>query len=127
MNKRKLKKVLRQVLSESGMNRYYDKMPESALDKLIPAGMLEEILNTDGLKEFEEELAFYCDMLETMEEPYHIMEPAEHRFIADSLEDFAEDGVMNWAFSKWLDKSAFDNVIVGEGATEANYVRWTMR
>ncbi len=126
MNKRRLKRVLRQVLSESEMNRYYDKMPDSAMNKLIPAGHLKDILDTDGLQEFEEELAFYCDMLETREEPYHLMEPAEYRFIADSLEDFSEDGVMNWAFAKWLDKSAFDNVIVGDDATEANFVRWTM-
>ena len=126
MKRAQLKRLLRQVISESGMNRYYDRMPDSAMEKLIPAGHLKDILDTDGLKEFEEELAFYCDMLETREEGYHLMEPDEHRFIMGALEDFAEDGAMNWAFAKWLDKSAFDNVIVGEDATEANFVRWTM-
>ena len=123
MNKRKLKRVLRQVLSE--MNNYYDRMPESALDRMIPAGMLEEILKIDGVVEFKEELAMYCEMLENGEDPYFIMEPAEHIFIRNSLLDFAEDGDMD--FDKWLTKTAFDNVIVGEDATEANYVRWTIR
>lgn len=125
MNKRKLKRVLREVLSEMNMNKYYDRMPESALDRIIPAGSLEDILNTDGVGEFMEELAFHCEMLENGEEPYHIMEPAEHVFIRNSMLDFANDGDMD--FDKWLTKSAFDNVIVGEDATEANYVRWTIR
>ena len=126
MKRAQLKRLLRQVISESGMNRYYDRMPDSSMDKVIPAGHLQDILDTDGLKEFEEDLAFYCDMLETREEGYHLMEPDEHRFIMGALEDFAEDGAINWAFAKWLDKSAFDNVIVGEDATEANFIRWTM-
>lgn len=132
MNKRKLKRVLRQVLSEMNMNKYYDRMPESALDRLIPAGHLEDILNTDGLREFMEELAFYCEMLENGEEPYHVMEPAEQQFVLDAIQDFADDGDMD--FAKWLEKSAFDMVFIGDenaamkaAGREPNFVRWTMR
>ena len=123
MNRRKYN--LSQALNEMDMNKYYDRMPESAMDRLIPAGHLEDILNTDGLREFMEELAFYCEMLENGEEPYHIMEPAEHVFIRNAMLDFAQDGDMD--FDKWLTNTAFDNVIVGEDATEANFVRWTIR
>ena len=123
MNRRKYN--LSQALNEMDMNKYYDRMPESAMDRLIPAGHLEDILNTDGLREFMEELAFYCEMLENGEEPYHIMEPAEHIFIRNAMLDFAQDGDMD--FDKWLTNTAFDNVIVGEDATEANFVRWTIR
>ena len=125
MNRRKLRRLLREALNEMDLNKYYDRMPESAMDRLIPAGHLEDILNTDGLREFMEELAFHCEMLENGDEPYHIMEPAEHVFIRNAMLDFAEDGDMD--FDKWLTKSGFDNVIVGEDATEANFVRWTMR
>ena len=122
MNRRKLRRLLREALNE--MN-HYDRMPDNAMNQMIPAGHLEDILNTDGVGEFMEELAFHCEMLENGEEPYHIMEPAEYQFVLDSLEDFAEDGDMD--FAKWLEKSAFDNVIVGKEAKEANFVRWTIR
>ena len=131
MNRRKLRRLLREALNEMNMNQYYDTMPESSLDKLIPAGHLEDILKVDGLREFMEELAFYCEVLETGDEGYHIMEPAEHRFIVDAMWDFAEDGDMD--FVKWLDKSAFDMVFIGDdpamkaAGREPNFVRWTMR
>ena len=125
MNKRKLKRVLREVLSEMNMNQYYDRMPENALDRMIPAGQLEDILDADGLGEWQDELAFFCETLENRDEPYHIMEPAEYEYILNALEDLASDGDND--FRVWLDKSAFDNVIVGDDMTEANFVRWTMR
>ena len=125
VSKRNLKRIMQEVLLEMDMNQYYDRMPESSLDNLIPAGHLEDILASDGLGEWEDELAFHCEMLENRETGYHLMEPAEHRYIVDAMEDLAEDG--NRLFLHWLAKSAFDNVIVGDDATEANYIRWTMR
>ena len=91
MNKNRLRRLLREALNEMD-NSHYDRMPDSAMDRMIPAGNLEEILNTDGLAEFKDELAFHCEMLEQGDEPYHIMEPAEYEFIMASIGDFADDG-----------------------------------
>ena len=123
MNKNRLRRLLREVLNEMD-NSHYDHMPDSAMDRMIPAGNLEEILRTDGLAEFKDELAFHCEMLEQGDEPYHIMEPAEYEFIMASIGDFADDGDTD--FAEWENRSHFDNVIVGD-ATGPNFVRWTMR
>ena len=129
MRKQRIRQIIRQELSkrdrlyrrlsETNMNQYYDRLPESALDRMIPAGHLEDIMDADGLGEWQDELAFHCEVLFNGEEPYHIMEPAEQQYILDAIEDLASDGDND--FRVWLDHSSFDNVIVGDDATEANF------
>ena len=123
MNRVRLRRLLREALNEMDVS-HYDRMPDSAMDRMIPAGNLEEILRTDGLAEFKDELAFHCEILEQGDEPYHIMEPAEYEYISAAIGDFADDGDMD--FAEWLNRSHFDNVLVGE-TDEPNFVRWTMR
>ena len=129
MNKRRLRNIVRKVLSESVV-------PEEALDKyFIPAGTLEDILEIDGAYEFEEELAMYCEMLDNKEEPYFIMEHAVYKFIMNSLFDFARDpGRNQHEFMHYYDRSQFDYVkieatasAVNAGVAGANYVKWSMR
>ena len=129
MNKRKLRNILRKVLNESFV-------PESALDtKFIPAGMLEDILEIDGVHEFEEELAMYCEMLDNGDEPYFIMEHAVYKFIMRSMFDIAKDpGPNKFEFMHYYDASQFDNVKIERTAAAvnsrmagANYVKWSMR
>ena len=128
MNKRKLRNIMRRVLNESFV-------PESALDKnFIPAGTLEDILEIDGVYEFEEELAMYCEMLDNGDEPYFIMEPAVYKFIMRSMFDFARDpGRNQHEFMHYYDRSHFDNVEIERSASAANrgvtarsYVKWSM-
>ena len=130
MNKRKLQKIVRRLLNES---RY---VPMEALDKhFIPAGTLEDVLEIDGHQEFTEELATYCEMLETGDEPYFIMEHAVYKFIMDSMYDLATDpGEWQPEFRGWYQDSAFDNVrientprAVNAGWAGAPYVKWSMR
>lgn len=129
MNKRKLRNIMRRVLSESFI-------PESALDtNFIPAGTLEDILEIDGAYEFEEELAMYCEMLDNGDEPYFIMEHAVYKFIMQSMFDFARDpGENQYEFMHYYDRSHFDNVKIQRTATAVNsdiagdnYVKWSMR
>ena len=129
MDKRKLRTILREVLTENFV-------PESALDtNFIPAGTLEDILEIDGVSEFEEELAMYCEMLDNGDESYFIMEPAVYKFIMRSMFDIASDpGPNKHEFLHYYDRSHFDNVkiertasAVNRGISGANYVKWTMR
>ena len=122
MNKRKLRRLLREALDEIPP---FDRLPESALegDTFIPAGTLEEILEVDGYREFREELAMMCEMLENGDQSYHVMEPAEHQFIRNSMLDMAEDGDMD--FDKWLERSAFERVFIGD-EPNPSMIRWTM-
>ena len=119
---------MRRVLNESFV-------PESALDtNFIPAGTLEDILEIDGVYEFEEELAMYCEMLDNGDEPYFIMEPAVYKFISRSMFDFARDpGRNQHEFMHYYDRSSFDNVkiqrtasAVNRGVSGDNYVKWSM-
>ena len=128
MNKRRLRNIMRRVLNESVV-------PEEALDKhFIPAGTLEDILEIDGIYEFEEELAMYCKMLDNGEEPYFIMEHAVYKFIMRSMFDFARDpGRNQHEFMHYYDRSQFDHVkieatasAVNAGVAGANYVKWSM-
>jgi hypothetical protein len=128
MNKRKLKNILRRIIREGlGPDEvsHFDRLPESALegDTFIPAGTLEEILEVDGYREFREELAMMCEMLENGDQAYHVMEPAEHQFIRNSMLDMAQDGDMD--FDKWLERSAFERVFIGD-EPNPSMVRWTM-
>ena len=112
-------------------------VPASALDKqFIPAGTLEDILEIDGVYEFEEELAMYCEMLDNGDEPYFIMEHAVYKFIMDSMYDLAMDpGRHQTEFKHYYDRSQFDYVRIRPTAaavnsgvdTSANYVKWSMR
>ena len=122
MNRRKLRRLLREALNEVPP---FDRLPESALDgsTFIPAGTLEDILEMDGYGEFREELAMMCEMLENGDQAYHVMEPAEHQFIRNSMLDMAEDGDMD--FDKWLTKSAFERVFIGD-EPNPSMIRWTM-
>ena len=119
----------RRTLSESFV-------PMSALDtQFIPAGTLEDILEIDGVKEFQEELAMYCEMLQTGDEPYFIMEHAVYKFIMDSMYDLASDpGVYQRDFYRWYKQSRWDNVRIQRTAAAVNadvagdnYVKWSMR
>ena len=122
MNRRKLRRLLREALDQVPA---FDRLPESALnnDTFIPAGMLEDILEIDGYQEFREELAMMCELLENGDQVYHVMEPAEHQFIRNSMLDMAEDGEMD--FDKWLTKSAFERVFIGD-ELNPSMIRWTM-
>lgn len=129
MHKRILRNILRKTLNESFV-------PESALDtNFIPAGTLEDILEIDGVNEFEEELAMYCEMLDNGDEPYFIMEHAVYKFIMRSMFDIARDpGPNKYEFLHYYDRSQFDNVkikrtvsAVNRGISGDNYVKWSMR
>ena len=129
INKRRLNRIIKTVLVESFV-------PESALDtQFIPAGTLEDILEIDGVYEFEEELAMYCEMLDNGDEPYFIMEPAVYKFIMRSMYDIAKDpGRHQHEFMHYYDRSQFDNVridrtasAVNKGVSGDNYVKWSMR
>ena len=129
MNRRKLRSIMRKVLNESFV-------PMSALDtQFIPAGTLEDILEIDGVHEFEEELAMYCEMLDNGDEPYFIMEPAVYKFIMRSMLDIARDrGPNKYEFMHYYDRSQFDNVRIQRTAAAVNagaagdlYVKWSMR
>ena len=122
MNRRKLRRLLRESLDQVPA---FDRLPETALDSptFIPAGSLEDILEIDGYAEFREELAMMCEMLENGDQAYHVMEPAEHQFIRNSMLDMAEDGDMD--FDKWLERSAFERVFIGEEETPS-MIQWTM-
>lgn len=129
MNRRKLQNIMRRVLNESFV-------PESALDNnFIPAGTLEDILEIDGFAEFQEELAMYCEMLQTGDEPYFIMEHAVYKFIMDSMHDLASDpGIYQRDFYRWYKQSQWDNVKIQRTPSAANknltgvaYVKWSMR
>lgn len=111
-------------------------VPAYALDKhFIPAGTLEDILEIDGLHEFEEELAMYCELLDNGEEPYFIMEHAVYKFIMSSMFDFARDpGRNQHEFMHYYDRSQFDYVkieataaAVNAGVAGGNFVKWSMR
>ena len=118
----KLRRLLREALSELS----FDRLPENAVNNktFIPAGMLEDILEIDGYREFREELAMLCEMLENeKDQPFFVMEPAEHEFIRNNMLDMAEDGDMD--FDKWLTKSAFEQVFIGD-ETNPSMIRWTM-
>ena len=128
MNKRKLQTILRKVLNEGSV-------PESALDNnFIPAGTLEDILETDGVYEFEEELAMYCELLDNGDEPYFIMEPAVYKFISQAMFDIARDpGRHQYEFMHYYDRSHWDNVrvqataaAVNSGRAGGSYVKWSM-
>ena len=132
ITKRQLKRIIREEykrLIREGIGpdevSHFDRLPESALDgsTFIPAGTLEDILEMDGFAEFQEELAMMCEMLENGDQSYHIMEPAEHQFIRNSMLDIAEDGDMD--FDKWLTKSAFERVFIGD-EPQPSMIRWTM-
>lgn len=129
MNKRKLKNILRKVLNEGFV-------PASALENnFIPAGTLEDILEIDGVYEFEEELAMYCELLDNGDEPYFIMEHAVYKFIMRSMFDIASDpGRHQHEFMHYYDRSQFDNVTiektvatVNSGTVGDGYVKWSMR
>ena len=122
MNRRKLRRLLREALDQVPA---FDRLPESALqgDTFIPAGTLEDILEVDGFAEFKEELAMMCEMLENGDQVYHVMEPAEHQFIRNSMLDMAKDGDMD--FDKWLTKSTFERVFIGD-EPNPSMIRWTM-
>lgn len=122
MNRRKLRKLLREALSEVSS---FDRLPESAVnnDTFIPAGTLEDILEMDGYGEFKEELAMMCEMLSNGDQTFFIMEPAEHEFIRNSMLDMAEDGDND--FDRWLTDSGFEKVFIGD-EPNPSMIRWTM-
>ena len=129
MNKRKLRSIIRSVLNESR------DIPMEMYDtNFIPAGTLEDILAIDGHQEFTEELATYCEMLETGDEPYFIMENAVYKFIMGAMYDLANDpGEWQQEFRGWYQDSKFDNVriemtakAVNAGMAGASFVKWSM-
>ena len=122
VNRRKLRKLLREALSEVSS---FDRLPESAVnnDTFIPAGTLEDILEMDGYGEFKEELAMMCEMLSNGDQTFFIMEPAEHEFIRNSMLDMAEDGDND--FDRWLTGSGFEKVFIGD-EPNPSMIRWTM-
>ena len=129
INKRRLNQIIKTVLVENFV-------PTSALDtQFIPAGTLEDILEIDGVGEFQEELAMYCELLENGDEPYFIMEHAVYKFIMRSMFDLASDrGIYQRDFINWYDKSEWNNVkiertaqAVNSGIAGDNYVKWSMR
>tara|TARA_X000000950_G_scaffold252736_1_gene315116 strand:+ start:2931 stop:3302 length:372 start_codon:yes stop_codon:yes gene_type:complete len=122
MNKRRLRSILKEALKEVG---HLNRLPDTAVnnDTFIPAGTLEDILEMDGFAEFKEELAMMCEMLENGDQTYFIMEPAEHKFIRDSMLDMAEDGDPD--FDKWLERSGFESVFIGDEEVPS-MIQWTM-
>ena len=122
MNRIKLRRLLREALKEVG---HLPRLNDSAVnnDTFIPAGTLEDILEMDGFSEFKEELAMMCEMLETGDQSYFVMEPAEHKFIRNSMLDIAEDGDND--FDKWLERSSFESVFIGEEEVPS-MIQWTM-
>ena len=122
MNRRKLRRLLREALKEVG---HLTRLKDSAVnnDTFIPAGTLEDILEMDGLVEFKEELAMMCEMLENGDQSYFVMEPAEHEFIRNSMLDMAEDGDND--FDKWLTRSSFESVFIGDEEVPS-MIQWTM-
>ena len=132
LSKRQLKRIIREEyksLVREGIGPTevlpFERLPENAVnnDTFIPAGMLEDILEIDGFAEFKEELSMYCEMLENGDQVYHVMEPAEHQFIRNTMLDLAEDGELD--FDKWLERSAFDRVFIGD-EPQPSMIRWTM-
>ena len=132
LSKKQLKRIIREeykrlIREGIGSNEvsHFDRLPESALDgsTFIPAGTLEDILEMDGYREFREELAMMCEMLENRDQSYFVMEPAEHEFIRNSMLDIAEDGDPD--FDKWLTRSSFESVFIGEEQTPS-MIQWTM-
>ena len=63
------------------------------------------------------------DLNDELNQLYHVMEPAEHQFIRNSMLDMAEDGDMD--FDKWLTKSAFERVFIGD-EPNPSMIQWTM-
>jgi len=132
LSKRQLKRIIREEykrLIQEGIDpdqvSSFDRLPDSAVNNetFVPAGTLEDILNIDGVREFKEELAMMCEMLAERDQQFFVMEPAEHKFIRNSMLDFAQDGDLN--FDRWLEDSVFERVFIGD-EPNPSMIRWAM-